>query len=367
MQFITEKLVGDSVKLADGATGIYITILLNPSISSDVKKEILNDLKIEATKKERQEPEEQPVVFRILEVFVRSSADNEEVFKFCLEQGCINLIFDKLKSEDILEVLNVYELVEKFCKSRHTFEWFSSSGMANNMISKLTTEDEYGDLAKEKIMQVFINLARQKNEVPALLTKLKLLDVMLENLNQGNLVGLTISAFGAIGCTSEGLNYINQHISDIGSVFENSLKYSDIDLKIAVLSSIAEILESKSLNEQTISNVFNSICTNPPLAQLCNEFLRSSFYELRHASYSLLFSLSKSTAWGINNIVNAPALLENLLNRDAEVIPEGLSWRYAILKRLFENEHAVTILSTDQYNAINFYLRVPSNTQVKIK
>jgi len=130
--------------------------------------------------------------------------------------------------------------------------------------------------------------------------------------------------------------------------------------KICVLGAFTEMFEhhaSPSPEELSImQSIYNHISTDPSTSQVLMDLLKKPFYDLRKASYSLLYSICQYT-WGISSIATTPGLIELLLNRQVEIEIEGFTWKFSVLQRILENKDSKTVLGLQPYFDVLQYLK----------
>jgi len=289
-------------------------------------------------------------LFRLLSVFALIAAQSRETFSLCKESGCLQFLLDQLNLDDVLELLNSLDLVEKLSTKPHGLEYLISSGMANKLLNMVKVEDdEAGGLVADKIIQMFGNIFRQGEDLIQMALKLPILEVLGAKLeSQHELV--VIATLGALGRTRSGLTLLSQNLPLIKSM--SSYLDSSSDSKMVVLGAFSEMFEqrvSRSTDELTLMEIiYNTISEDPPTSLVLMVLVKKPFYDIRKAAYSLIFAISRYD-WGTKQIVNTPGFIELLLNRQVETEIEGFTWKFSIIERILENTNCKTLLGLQAY------------------
>jgi 26S proteasome non-ATPase regulatory subunit 5 len=297
--------------------------------------------------------------FRILDVLAEIAAQNNEAFHLLELSGCLQLFIDQLKLEDPLELLNVLILLENLMKSVSGLQYYVSTGTVDYLIKLISTDDGMDGLITERVFQLFRNICRQGEEQTVILLKYPLIEGLSKNVENKQFEMVIISTVGAIGRTQAGLNALVNNkslIENIALVVVDSL----MDTKVNALACFTEIFENRitktPLEVNQLNSIYHMISTEEPTATLLMDYLKKPFYEIRKASYSLLFSVAQYS-WGALSIVNTPGLFELLLNRQKETYPEGFSWKFSIFQRLVDLADSKSILGLERYYDALQYLK----------
>jgi len=298
--------------------------------------------------------------FRILNVFTLIATQNPQAFTLCKELSCLQLIIDQLRLDDVVELLNSIDLIEKLSMKLHGLQYIITSGILNKLLDIVKSEDDgAGGLVAEKIIQLFGNILRQGEDSSNAVLNLPLLSVLSAKLDDSKHEISIISLLGALGRSVVGLKLLSQNLVLIENI-SSYLNSSVTDTNACVLGAFSEMFDKRfSFTPEEISLmelVYNNISTDPTTSQVLMEFLKKPFYVLRKASYSLLYSISQYT-WGITSIATTPGLIELLLNRQAEIEIEGFTWKFSIFQRMIENKESKTILGLQLYYDVLQYVK----------
>jgi len=353
-----DKLFLGSTSIAELSGHILSQLASHPlGLSLLQETSVLETLKARATL--LQKNKDMSPFFRILDVLSEIAAQNNNAFHLLEISGCLQLFIDQLKLEDPLELLNVLILLENLMKSVSGLNYYVSTGTVDYLIKLISTDDGMDGLITERVFQLFRNICRQGEEQTVILLKYPLIEGLSKNVENKQFEMVIISTVGAIGRTQAGLNALVNNkslIENIALVVVDSL----MDTKVNALACFTEIFENRitktPLEVNQLNSIYHMISTEEPTATLLMDYLKKPFYEIRKASYSLLFSVAQYS-WGALSIVNTPGLFELLLNRQKETYPEGFSWKFSIFQRLVDLADSKSILGLERYYDALQYLK----------
>jgi len=244
-------------------------------------------------------------------------------------------------------------------RSVHGLQYFTTNGTINHLIKLVSTDDGMGGLATDRIITLLGNICRQGEDQATLLLKYPVIEAIAKSFENPQFEMVIITALGGIGRSRLGLAALSSNKALIENIAQ-TLNNPTTEDKVHTLAFFTEIFEnrvSKTPEEiKQMNYLYNSISTEEPTSNLLMDYLKKPFFELRKASYGLIFSVCQYD-WGATAIFNTPGLFELLLNRQVEIEPEGFSWKFSIFQRLVHLQDSKDILGLQRYYDALQYLK----------
>ncbi|KAJ0408388.1 hypothetical protein P43SY_003114 [Pythium insidiosum] len=281
-------------------------------------------------------------LMRYLEAIARIAAHDDQCMLYAIHQGAVDTIFDRLKSRDTLFVMNVLDLVPKFCQTRA------------GILHVLESDPLIGDSALRLIGEISATAATLHidswNWSDPMLSKTFI--ATIEERLQGSEPLQQIAAMDAIAAfasTSEReLKVLLQH-SHLCKLLLQFGMSTKTPVKVNCLHAVARILSAPtrlhcadervqpenaplwSLNERLFL-ALGSECRQQSTVTLLMELLRQPFDEVRIAVFALLRAVAaQNNDWGVRALRSYGGLFEFLLDRTTEPTKETREWKFAVV------------------------------------
>lgn len=432
LEMLLSGISDDSLSVFKEVKNILMkTARLDPASSSKGLSLIFTNQKLISKFKTYLQPASSSIKkLRVYELFCEMSTQvSENAFKFCVESGIFVLFFEELLNDasttststtttenevsslDLLTLLNLFECLKEFGKTRYSKEYIISSGIIDKLLERYmvkefnneivsfllrlvvdfagnvvsTSSDELFNLSihEDTFLKILGNLDL---EVSQLVTNSDN-DVKDGELQKGEKIGslssasvskrdklevemklkeLTITVIATL--CSHSIDAIEIFLKQPKSM-ENFLcplkQVSDSDLSVAVLHSLGSIFETANLKmEKPLQSLYHQLDAimiqhwNEGLISCVMSLLSKPFHHQRMACLHFLKGLSNQP-FGVELLMSYPGyLMQFLLNRETELMKDGKEWKFAIVEttmRTWKNKNTA-ILTTLQQEKLKSYL-----------
>jgi hypothetical protein len=319
---------------------------------------------------------------RVCELFANISNVSENAFNACVSTSILDqFVQDVVHSEyNVLTLLNLLEIVKKFCSSRYIIEWMHKKGLFSSII-KILIDHEEDELISSFIFHLVADVSATGHQILSDEFFSSNDDIIFQKLYdsmRSQDLSKQKSALVVIG------NLCSQSSIALKKFLLNSPerrhKYLSIvvdamsqDILITFLHSLAQIGESIP-NHGLVQPLFDQLETdiipnrthkwnNNFLMNQLLEYIRTDvFADIRHAVFHVFRALAYHP-WGINNyLLQHPDFLPFLLKRSTEITKEAKDWKYGIAEiiwRTIKNNKSICgdKLRTQDYVNLRVFLQ----------
>jgi len=303
------------------------------------------------------------VKFRILDMFCSIAVLSNDAFEYCRSSSFLQDIISTVASEDVLQLMNGIELVERLLLTEKGVLFLETSGTLAQLFKDLKANDPF---LKPRIISFFGQFSSQGGKSIEFIKENKLLPILLDSLLEGSYEAkaASIVAISRIASTLEGLKTI---FSD-GKLMAEYLDFVNdtTDLQHAFLHSFADAMHNQAKNSSTESEqLWQNICGHfknrqgavEPVLKIVVPYIRQPIVERKFAVFDLLSALAEYK-FGVVALMEYPGLYEHVTNREVENSKLGKEWQYSIVQKMVKTiEKNPDVVSRHVYNELMQYLK----------
>ncbi|GLD93228.1 hypothetical protein PINS_up001820 [Pythium insidiosum] len=307
-------------------------------------------------------------LMRYLEAIARIASHDDDSMRYAIAHDAVDTVFGWLQSKDTLFVMNVLDLVPKFCQTRAGILHVLESGTLQTLVG-MTQDPFIGDSALRMIGEISATAATLSidswNWSDPMLSK-TFLSTVEERLQSAEPLQqiAAMDAIAAFASTSEReLKVLLQHSHLCKRLLQSGMS-TKTPVKVNCLHAIARILGAHTrlqsvdnddkrvppenaplwlLNEQLFLSL-GSECRQQSTVTLLMELLRQPFDEVRISVFALLRAVAaQNNDWGMRALRSYGGFFEFLLDRTTEPTKETREWKFAVVDAVLASPFQQTL------------------------
>lgn len=341
-QVIIKRIASPDMILSDAIFDAISRSELYPRYPS-----IIEDLLREAA----EEQGLQEAILRVLEVlvFLRKKVPGSSSVYHGLD------IF--LNSKDLLMQLCSIQIIIQNADNKHDFDILATEGgILESLIDRLPEAAAFCSNEEPiycKTLNLCSNLFQVKDTDWTRFTT-KLVTGIRVCLEESNSEAQTesIVAVGALTVNDS----LKGHFNDLKKTYYELFAQTSAAIQIACLSSATIVVQSASyeISSEVVKMGIGSMGNKDSYGNLQNLCL-SSIEELKNAAYYCLQKLSQPQQFATEMFLSAD-IFEFLTSRSSDLSPEGLKWKYDIIKDVLEQPWSAAVLNQPMREAFELYV-----------
>eukprot|EP01119_Soliformovum_irregulare_P002335 TRINITY_DN1260_c3_g1_i1.p1 TRINITY_DN1260_c3_g1~~TRINITY_DN1260_c3_g1_i1.p1 ORF type:complete len:313 (-),score=63.65 TRINITY_DN1260_c3_g1_i1:218-1051(-) len=246
---------------------------------------------------------------------------NRGYFEKVRSLGLLDEILRILNSDDILEKMNFFPLLETISQNQEGLQWLASSGIWK----KLTTSLDSDDFLFSSVVTYFGSLATFGDIGINFIVDNGVLETLREVLAENSDAAKepVIGALGRIGSVPKGLREMVR-AKIIKPLFD---QIGRENLRNTTLHSVGNLLSKFpipiTLKDTEYLDAIQTRFREGDLLDVTWPFLQTPFVDTRYGAYHVLNGLATHPA-GVSRLMRYPGLPEWIFNRATEETKEGL-------------------------------------------
>ncbi|KAJ2889668.1 hypothetical protein IWW38_004573, partial [Coemansia aciculifera] len=288
--------------------------------------------------------------FRVYDVIAAACAKSDAIFEIFRREGIIEMLLKESSAEDVLVVMNLYELLPTLCASPISFEYVDSSGVfakALACIDKAKGDSGVmGSLLRVAGLKLFSRMVDAKGVKPAAFLEKypitpRLGEMMLATEASGELTTTAINCLGAIGNNADALEYLANEktaLVALASVYDRSIGQLRVECMQAVACIFGHSASPSKATSQACYELYERLADGKFLMSLVKEIMKG-FEESCVAGFAVIQKMALH-AWGVREIASHQNALNYLLMRDSSRGRLVQQWQFAAIESIAKSEWA---------------------------
>ncbi|KAJ2333826.1 hypothetical protein GGI00_002137 [Coemansia sp. RSA 2681] len=288
--------------------------------------------------------------FRIYDVIAAVSAKSDAIFELLRREGIIDMLLKESSADDVLVVMNLYELLPTLCATSASFEYVDNAGVFVNALACIDKAKDdssvMGSLLRVAGLKLFSRMVDAKGVRPAAFLERypiapRLGEMMLATEASGELTTTAINCLGAIGNSAEALEYLageKTALAALASVYDRSLGQLRVECMKAIACIFGHSASPSKAGSQACYELYERLADGKLLMSLVKEIMKG-FEETCVAGLAVIQKMALH-AWGVREIASHQNALNYLLMRDSSRGRLAQQWQFAAIESIAKSERA---------------------------
>ncbi|KAJ2408339.1 hypothetical protein GGI10_004856 [Coemansia sp. RSA 2530] len=305
--------------------------------------------------------------FRVYDVVAGASARSDTIFELLRQEGIIDMLLKESSADDVLVLMNFYELLPTMCASLASFEYLDSAGIfvdALACVDKAEGDSSVtGSLLRVAGLKLFSRMVDAGGVKPgSFLEKYpiapRLGQMLLATEASGELTTTAINCLGAIGNNADALAYLVKEktaLAALASAYDRSIGQLRVECMQAVACIFGHSASPSKAASQACYELYERLAGGKLLASLVKEIMKG-FEESCVAGLAVIQKMTLH-AWGVREIASHQNALNYLLMRDSSRGRLVQQWQFAAIESMAKSEQAVVEFDAATLAQIQKYVR----------
>ncbi|KAJ2736037.1 hypothetical protein IW152_001160 [Coemansia sp. BCRC 34962] len=305
--------------------------------------------------------------FRVYDVVAAASARSDAIFEILRQEGIIDMLLKESSADDVLVLMNFYELLPTMCASPASFEYLDNAGIfvdALACIDKAEGDSSVtGSLLRVAGLKLFSQMVDTGGVRPGpFLEKYpiapRLGQMLLATEASGELTTTAINCLGAIGNNADALEYLAKEktaLAALASVYDRSIGQLRVECMQAVACIFGHSASPSKSASQACYELYERLADGKLLASLVKEIMKG-FEESCVAGLAVIQKMTLH-AWGVREIASHQNAINYLLMRDSSRGRLVQQWQFAAIESMAKSEQAVVEFDAATLAQIQKYVR----------